>query len=73
MKASDRYHKRVDWIEENQVFLGRCPDLITAFHGSELTHLHAELCQVVEEVIEHFEASGRALSPSRTRPMKEVV
>jgi hypothetical protein len=34
MKTSDRYHKWVEWSEDNQVYLGKCPDLITGIHGS---------------------------------------
>ncbi len=31
--------------------------------------LYGELCEVVEEVIDHFEAEGRALPLPRLRPM----
>ena len=73
MKPSDRYHKWVEWSDEDQVYLGRCPDLITGIHGDDAAQVYAELCEVVEDVIQHFEATGRPLPPCRTRPMQEIV
>jgi hypothetical protein len=35
--------------------------------------LYAELHEVVEDVIRHFESSGRPLPPPRVRPMQEVA
>jgi hypothetical protein len=73
MKPGDRYHKWVEWSDEDQVYLGRCPDLITGIHGDELIQLYAELCGVVEDVIRHFESEGRPLPTPRIRPMQEVA
>ena len=69
MKPSDRYHKWIEWSEEDEAYLGKCPDLITGIHGDDPTTLYAELC----EVVDHFEAEGRELPPARTRPMQEVA
>jgi hypothetical protein len=73
MKASDRFHKWVEWSEEDQVYLGRCPDLITGIHGDDPVQLYAELCEVVEEVITHFNSTGRVLPQPSVRPMREVA
>lgn len=73
MKISDQYLKWVEWSEEDQVYIGRCPDLITGIHGDDPKVLYAELCEVVEEVIEHFQKENRALPEARTRPMQEVA
>ena len=73
MKTSDRFHKWVEWSEEDQAYLGKCPDLITGIHGDDPVRLYAELCEVVEEVIRHLESEGRPLPIPRTRPMQEVV
>ena len=35
MKMSDKYHKWVEWSEEDQVYIGKCPDLITGIHGND--------------------------------------
>ncbi len=36
MKKADQYHKWVEWSEEDQTYIGRCPDLITGIHGDAL-------------------------------------
>jgi predicted RNase H-like HicB family nuclease len=73
MRATDVYHKWVEWSEEDGVYVGKCPDLITGIHGNDPIRLYAELCQTVGEVIEHFSRQGRPLPPPRVRPMQEVA
>ena len=73
MKKADQYHKWVEWSDADQVYVGQCPDLITGIHGDDPVRLYAELCQVVEEVVGHFESSGRTLPMPMTRPMQEVA
>ena len=29
MKTSDKYHKWIEWSDEDRAYLGKCPDLIT--------------------------------------------
>ena len=73
MKTSDQYHKWVEWSEEDGVYIGKCPDLITGIHGDDPKKIYADLCQVIEDVIAHFESEGRSLPPPRVRPMQEVL
>lgn len=73
MKESDHYHKWVEWSEEDQVYIGKCPDLITGIHGDDPVKLYGELLQVVDEVIGHFKAEGRTLPNPRVRPMRDVA
>ena len=73
MKQSDKYHKWVEWSEVDQVYIGKCPDLITGIHGNDPLRVYKDLCEVVEDVIRHFQAEGRPLPPSLVRPMKEVA
>ena len=73
MKTSDRYHKSMTWREPDQVYIGKCPDLVTGIHGNDPRQVYGELCEVLEEVIAHFESEGRPLPPPRVRPMQEVV
>lgn len=73
MKAHDQYHKWVEWSDEDQTYLGKCPDLITGIHGDDPVRLYGELCDVVDEVIRYFEKTGRALPRPRVRPMQEVA
>lgn len=70
MKTSDRYHKWVEWSDEDQTYLGKCPDLITGIQGDDPRQLYADLCEVVYDVIGHFETEGRPLPPPRVRPMQ---
>lgn len=72
MTAGDKYHKWVEWSDEDEVYLGKCPDLITGIHGDDPVILYRELCETVDEVIEHFKAEGRPLPEPRVRPMQEV-
>ncbi|EDZ65473.1 hypothetical protein NOC27_2153 [Nitrosococcus oceani AFC27] len=72
MKKIDQYHKWVEWSEEDQTYIGKCPDLITGIHGDDPVRLYGELCEVVEDVIRHFEEEGYALPSPRIRPMQEV-
>lgn len=69
----DRYHKWVEWSDDGQVYIGKCPDLITGIHGDAPVALHGELCDIVQEVLIHFKAEGRPLPPPRVRPMREVA
>lgn len=73
MKAIDQYHKWVEWSEEDQVYIGKCPDLITGIHGDDPVQVFQELCEVLEDVIRHHDDLGRDLPKSRTRPMMEVA
>jgi len=72
MKKNDRYHKWVEWSDEDNTYIGRCPDLITGIHGDDPVQLYRELCEVVDEVIQYLEKEGRPLPPPRVRPMQEV-
>ena len=69
MKEVDRYHKWVEWSKENQVYIGKCPDLITGIHGANPIKLYEELHEVVENIIEHFISKGRELPEFRIKPM----
>lgn len=69
MKPSDAYLKIVEWSDEDQIYIGTCPDLFPGgCHGDDSVAVYAELCELVERFIEDELASGRALPPIRTRP-----
>ncbi len=73
MKTIDQYHKWVEWSEEEQVYIGKCPDLITGIHGDDPVQVYRELEEVLEEVIDDFQNSGRELPAPTIRPMKEIT
>ena len=72
MQMHDRYHKWVEWSDEDQVYIGKCPDVITGIHGDDPRQVYADLCEVVEEVLTEFAQSGRKLPTAKVRPMCEV-
>ncbi len=65
MKVSDQYNKWIEWSEEDQIYIGQCPDLITGIHGDNPTRLYSELCDVIEDVIQHF-FQGRPIITTAT-------
>jgi len=73
MKASDQFHKWVEWSEDDGVYVGKCPDLITGIHGDDPVSVYRDLCEVVEDVIRHFHREGRTLPNPSIRPMREVA
>ncbi len=52
-KLSDSYLKIVEWSEEDQCYIGRCPGLMLGgVHGDDKAAVDRELCKIVEEWIE---------------------
>jgi len=53
MKPTNNYLKIVKWSEEDQCYVGRCPNLMLGgIHGDDEEKVYKELCEVVEEWIE---------------------
>jgi predicted RNase H-like HicB family nuclease len=73
MKIIDQYHKWIEWSDEDQIYVGKCPDLITGIHGDDPIKLYEELNLVLEDVIHHFQKENRKLPIPNVRPMQEVV
>ena len=76
MKTEDRYHKFVQWSEEDGLYIGYCPDLFPAggvCHGKTSLAAYKALCEIVADTVATAEAEGLELPPSRTRPMLEPV
>jgi len=46
MKDLDKYHKWVEWSDEDQVYIGKCTDLISRIHGDDPVVLYGELCEI---------------------------
>lgn len=66
-----RYIKYVDWSNEDQCFIGRCPELFSgAVHGDDEAKVYAELCDTVEEWIQLLHKDGHPL-PARLTDQKE--
>lgn len=64
MKKSAQYLKIVEWSEEDQCYVGRCPELMFGgVHGKNEQKVFAELCSVVDEWIDLAERDGDPLPP----------
>jgi len=66
MKTIDEYHKWVEWSEKDQVYIGQ-------IHGDDPVQVYQELGEVVQEVIVHFQKTGRPLPAAKTRSMMEIT
>ena len=64
MKKSAQYLKIVEWSDEDQCFVGRCPELMLGgVHGKNEQKVFSELCAVIDEWIKLSEKDGTALPP----------
>ena len=64
MSKGDRYVKIVEWSEEDQCFIGSCPELFYGgCHGAEAKSVFAELCEIVEETVRLYEEDNKPLPP----------
>ena len=65
MKDSARYVKIIEWSDEDQCFVGSCPGLFYGgCHGIDEKQVFAELCEIVEEVIDLYRHDGKPLPPA---------
>ncbi len=57
-----RYVKFVEWSDEDQCFIGRCPTLLSGgVHGRDEATVYKELCEAVEEWIDLLHKDGTPL------------
>ena len=64
MNKSSPYLKIVEWSEEDQCYVGRCPELMLGgVHGPNEKAVFAELCEVVDEWIALATIDGDHLPP----------
>lgn len=50
-QKSGNYAKFVEWSDEDECFIGRCPELMLGgVHGDNEAKVYAELCEAVEEM-----------------------
>jgi predicted HicB family RNase H-like nuclease len=54
-----RYPKFVEWSDEDQVFVGQCPQLFEGgVHGKDEAAVYKELCEAAENWIELLSKDG---------------
>ena len=76
MKTEDRYLKYVRWNEEDNLYVGHCPDLFPwggACHGANEEEAYHQLCELVREEVERLQREGKQLPAPGTRPMRDAV
>lgn len=63
-----RYAKFVEWSDEDQCFIGRCPELMLGgVHGGDEARVYAELCRVVEEWVALLDRDDALPEPLTTK------
>ena len=76
MKPEARYLKYVLWSDEDQLYVGSCPDLFRwggVCHGGTEEETYARLCALVREEMEDLRREGKETPTPVTRPMREAV
>jgi hypothetical protein len=64
MKSEDPYHCFVRWSEEDQCYIGYCPDLYFGgvCHGENEADTYAQLCSIILDETEHRSANAETLA-----------
>ena len=76
MKVEDKYLKFVRWEEQDQLYVGYCPDLFPwggVCHARTEGEAYRQLRALVQEEVEELQRAGKELPPVNTRPMREAV
>jgi predicted RNase H-like HicB family nuclease len=62
MKKPDLYQKVVVWSDEDNCYVGMCPELMFGgVHSDDAVEVFKELCEAVDEVIEIYKEDGTYL------------
>ncbi len=62
MNKIDKYVKLIEWSEEDNCYIGSCPELFYGgCHGDDEHQVFDELCRIVEETLELYQKEGRKL------------
>ena len=60
-----RYLKIVEWSDEDNCFVGRCPGLFAGgVHGNDEAEVYRELCEAAEEWVANLDTDGKPLPPA---------
>lgn len=64
MNENARYVKIVEWSDEDHCFIGSCPGLFYGgCQGNDEQAVFAELCDIVDEIINLYKCEGKPLPP----------
>ena len=68
--SADTYEKIVYWSDEDNCFIGMCPELMYGgVHGDDPVEVFKELLEVIDEWVEIFKKDGKPLP----EPKKAVL
>ena len=69
-KTSDRYLMYVDWSDEDQLYLGYCPDLFYGgvCHAENRLDAYTQLGQIVEDELIRRVSKGEPMPEPASRP-----
>ena len=74
MTPGDRYVKLVEWSDEDNCFIGSCPELFYGgCHGSDPRAVFDELCRIVEETVSTRQTDGTPLPAGETLRNPELA
>jgi len=76
VKPEDQYLKFVRWDEQDNLYVGYCPDLFPwggVCHGDSEETTYHQLRILVREEVEQLRQEGKELPAAGTRPMKEAT
>ena len=64
MKLADKYIKLIEWSDQDQCFIGSCPELFFGgCHGDDSRAVFDELCQIIEEMIAIYKQEKKQIPP----------
>jgi predicted RNase H-like HicB family nuclease len=73
-KEADLYQKIVFWSDEDNCFIGMCPELAYGgVHGDDPIEVFKEISAVAEEAIEIFKQDGKPLPVPKGISLVEAV
>jgi hypothetical protein len=74
MKPEDRYHRFVQWSDEDECHTGYCPDIFHGgcCHGDVEEEAYTELCGIVREEIAGRIAGKQVLSQAMVRATRDL-
>lgn len=74
MKPADTYLRFAKWSDEDQCYIGYCPDLFYGgvCHGEGEEETYANLCTIVRDEIEHRLTKDEKLPTSSVRATRDL-
>ena len=62
MNNKDKFLKIVEWSQEDNCYVGSCPELIYGgCHGNDPRAIFDQLCRIVDEIIALYDEDGKPL------------